>query len=135
MASKLVPGGRLILDVYNGDHSPRRDGATRTTTRAGVVVETTTSIRGDRLGVDLAYDGDTTDSFDWQLFTADELVDMAQRHDLECLLSCTDFDERRSIEPQSASMQLVFDSGRTARRRPATPTMTEGCVAGSGHAR
>jgi SAM-dependent methyltransferase len=106
---KLNPRGRCILDVYNRRWFDQHQG-TETAERDGRRITTTRSMHDGRLAVQIDYGSDVpADTFDWQLYTADELATLAGRIGLRTLARCTWADESRPITPADARMQLVFE--------------------------
>lgn len=106
--AKLRPGGRLILDVYHRGFFERHQGE-QAFERGGLPVREHKRMDGPRLRVDLTYgEGRTGDSFDWRLYTPEELRDLARSRGFTCLLTCTGFDEERPASADVPRMQLVF---------------------------
>lgn len=109
---RLSPGGRLILDIYHRAFFERHEGA-RSFTRKGISVTEHKHMTGERLRVKLEYDGrDEADKFDWRLYNPDELADELEVLGFRCILTCTEFDERRPATSDRPRMQLVFESVR-----------------------
>lgn len=107
---KLRPGGRLILDVYHREAFERHQGR-RTFERGGMQITEQKRMEGRRLHVDLEYGEGAGDSFDWRLYTPDELNALAGVGDFTPLLACTGFDEAQPASPGAPRMQLVFCRG------------------------
>lgn len=106
---RLRPGGRLVLDVYDRRFFAPRQG-TRTTERDGAGIEERKALRDGRLRVELRYgDSGATDRFEWQVYTPDELAEVAATAGLRAVLRCRDFDESRAADGASPRMQLVFE--------------------------
>jgi SAM-dependent methyltransferase len=104
----LTPGGRLVLDIYHREFFKAHEG-TRIRDVNGRRVSETKTMTGNRLTVHLAYDsGEEPDQFEWQLYTPSEISHLADRAGLECVLTCTNFDEATPATPESPRMQLVF---------------------------
>lgn len=108
MASKLIAGGRLVLDVYNRAYF-RSNLPTGRTKIAGMVVESNAEYRDKRLTVHLTYDGVAGDVFDWHLYTPDELIDLGLLYGLRASIACSNFDEASKVSHESPNMQLVFE--------------------------
>jgi SAM-dependent methyltransferase len=108
MARLLPIGGTMVLDIYNRDFFERRQG-TRASDVHGVEVATTQRIAGNRLLVDLEYqDRQQQETFDWQVFALDSIVDLAASTDLELVVACTSFEEQQPPNADQPRMQLVF---------------------------
>jgi SAM-dependent methyltransferase len=106
MASLLEPGGRLVLDVYNRAFFETRTG-TRTIERDGRTIRERTELSDDRLTTSLDYGSGIEDVFSWQLFTPEELTEVARSAGLAPVLTCTEFDEGVPASQEHARMQLV----------------------------
>jgi SAM-dependent methyltransferase len=107
MASLLEHGGRVVLDVYNRAFFETRTG-TRTIERDGRTIRERTELAGDRLTTSLDYGSGVEDVFSWQLFTPEELTEVARSAGLVPVLICTELDEAVPASPDHARMQLVF---------------------------
>jgi SAM-dependent methyltransferase len=107
MAALLEPRGRLLLDLYNRAFFETRTG-TRAIEREGRTIREQTELDGDRLTTSLDYGAGVEDVFSWQLFTPEELIEVARMLGLAPVLACADFDEAVLPSPERARMQLVF---------------------------
>lgn len=106
---KLNPGGRLLLDIYNRNYWEQNQGSSRFA-RRGMEVTATNTMAGNRLTCDLVYgQGQGRESFDWQLYSADEITELAGRYGLICLLSCCESDESKQVDHTRSQMQFVFE--------------------------
>jgi hypothetical protein len=65
-------------------------------------------MQGNRLIVDLDYEDHGTDHFEWQLYTPDEIIDLAAKYSFVPLVVCTGFDENSPTSSNSPRTQLVF---------------------------
>lgn len=109
MRAKLRPAGRLILDVYHREFFAVHQGVRRFE-RQGVAVTATTTVQGNRLTSHLHYGGNQgEDTFNWQVFTPEELCHLAATTHLHCHLTCTAFQEARPACPSHPRMQFVFE--------------------------
>ena len=107
----LRPGGRFVLDIYNRSFFETRQG-TRQFERNGVPIYETKQIHDNRLRVVLTYGSESdsrTDTFDWRVFTPDEIGELGSRHSLSLVLTCTSFEARRKPVADDARMQLVLE--------------------------
>jgi SAM-dependent methyltransferase len=107
--SSLGPRGRLVLDVYNRDWFVAHQGEHRRE-RAGIHITETKHVIGDRLSVELCYDGHSVvDRFSWQVFTPAGLVDTLKDAGFRLVTQCTEFDE--SVPPNASQprMQIVVE--------------------------
>ncbi|HEX6307408.1 MAG TPA: class I SAM-dependent methyltransferase [Longimicrobiales bacterium] len=115
IAALLRRGGRVVLDVYNSDWFVTRQGERRSE-RAGVRVIEHKRVTGDRLSVELHYEGhETVDRFSWQVFTPSGLVDMLERTGLCAVTVCSGFDEHRPVTIEDARMQIVAEGMERSR--------------------
>jgi SAM-dependent methyltransferase len=107
MAAALRPGGRLALDIFHRTFFEQHQGTLRHERGGHAVVETKQMI-GDRLTVRLDY-GDTQDTFEWQLFTPEEVCAEAAACGLAPLVMCSGFDTRRPASAEVPRMQVVWE--------------------------
>lgn len=108
------PGGRLVLDVYNADFF-RAHGGTRRFERSGRPVVERKAMHGSRLRVELAYDDEAvSDTFDWQVWTPDELKETLTAIGWKTFVACRDFDEVLAPSPHHPRMQFVAERLSTA---------------------
>jgi SAM-dependent methyltransferase len=109
ISQKLHPQGRLILDIYNREFFEKHQGSGQLE-RKGVIIRVTNTMRGDRLTAHLEY-GDNlgADTFEWRLYTLDEICDLAAGVNLRCLLACTECNEQKPATTKKPQMQLVFE--------------------------
>lgn len=107
--AKLVrPGGGLILDLYHRSFFEAHQGKQWVEHSSGRVRETKT-MEGDRLVVELTYEGlGRGDRFDWQLFTPEELEQVASRCGWQLQLACAGFDPKRAPSAQQPRVQYVL---------------------------
>lgn len=106
---KLAPKGRLILDIYHRSFFERHQG-TRSFVKEGVLITESKYMTGNRLTVNLVYgDGEPTDTFDWRLYTPDELSELAEAVGFRCVVVCTGFDEEKPPSPANPRMQFVLE--------------------------
>ena len=112
MSGVLPEEGRLVLDVYNKAFFAARTGI-RTIERAGRSVVERTALEGDRLMTSLDYGSGVEDVFSWQVFTPDELGQVARPTGLDVRLACAEFHEETPASSEHARMQLVLERGQT----------------------
>jgi SAM-dependent methyltransferase len=105
----LRPGGRFVLDIYNREcleHFPAR----RQFEKEGVQVVTEYHWSGKRVTCSLTYEGENgSDTFEWRIYTPDEIRDITRELGFRCLVACARFDEQLSPSPEQARMQFVFE--------------------------
>lgn len=110
--SSLGPGGLLVLDVYNRDWFEAHQGEHRRE-RAGIHITETKHVIGDRLSVELRYDGHSVvDRFSWQVFTPAALVHTLNDAGFRLVTQCTEFDE--SIPPNASQPRMQIVAERAA---------------------
>lgn len=106
---KLRAGGRLVLDIYNRD-ALRRAPATQHFEKEGVAVTSAYTWAGRRLTCSLSYDdGSEGDTFEWRLYTPDEIQTLATRLGFRCIVACAWFDEHLAPSAEHTRMQFVFE--------------------------
>ncbi len=115
MHAKLSGNGRLVLDMYHRSFFEAHQGTQQREVQ-GVTVTTTQMVVGNRLRVHLGYasrdgsdDIDGSDTFEWQMYTPDEFVVLADESGFSCLLTCANFDEGTPPDATLPRMQLVFE--------------------------
>jgi SAM-dependent methyltransferase len=107
--AKLSSEGRFVLDIYNREFFEERL-ETREFVKQGVSVTEQKTMVDDRLTVQLSYDDrETVDSFQWQLYTPDEIREIARETGFRCLVSCSEYDEDQSPASTTPRMQCVFE--------------------------
>lgn len=107
IAQKLNSRGRLILDLYNRDYFMEHQG-TRCFSRQGIDVIAMNIMHGHRLTALLQYSNGRCDAFEWQLYTAEEITDLAHGLGFQCIVACSDFAEQ-PVTPEVPRMQFVFE--------------------------
>ncbi|HKJ27782.1 MAG TPA: class I SAM-dependent methyltransferase [Anaerolineales bacterium] len=109
ISEKLRPGGRFILDIYNKAYWLNNQGE-REFSRKEVKVHSEVTIIDGRLRSVLSYGGGLgMDVFEWQLYSLDEIQELAKAFGLELLLSCTECDEGKPVSAEKPMMQIVFE--------------------------
>jgi SAM-dependent methyltransferase len=104
----LRPGGRCLLDVYDRRFHENRP--TYESARRGVVeVQTRRRWEDKRLRVELAYGTGGGDVFEWRLYTAAELGQLAADVGFDVLLSCAGFEDDRIPDGGRPRMQIVLE--------------------------
>jgi len=106
MARCLRPGGRLVLDLYHRD-ALKTETARREVN--GVVVESVTRLVDRRYAVALAYSTGGADTFDWEVFTPEEIAALGTAAGVRPVLTCADFNESATATPSRQSFQVVFE--------------------------
>lgn len=105
---RLRPRGRVILDVYNREHALSRPAIERVR-RSDITIETRRTWMGSRLQLELLYDGELGDRFDWQLYSPKELAEVCKEVGLDVILTCAWFDPPIPASPEHARMQFVLE--------------------------
>lgn len=112
IGEKLVPGGRLILDIYHRAYWAENQGE-REIERKGVKIRVENRLTGNRLRSSLTYDaGVGADIFEWQVYSPEEIRTLAQDYGMALVLSCTECDEGKAVTSQKPMMQFVFEKWR-----------------------
>lgn len=111
--SKLTPGGRFIVDIYNRDFFERNQGQRRQEID-GTIVESDGYMEGNRWRSVLTYRDAAGaviggDHMEWQMFTPDEFVALASECGFTSWLVCAWADENIAATPDVARMQIVLE--------------------------
>lgn len=111
ICNKLHPAGRLILDIYHRSFFEQHQ-ETRNHTVGERTITERKSMDGNRLKVHLSYDtaGEASDTFEWELFTPAEILDLATGYGLEPMVCCTGFNEDIPVSPDHPRMQFVLQA-------------------------
>lgn len=111
MRRRLREGGRVVLDIYDRLFFERNHGRRRIE-RDGQVIEEITELVDGHLTVRLDYETrGVSEAFEWELYSAEELADLASSSALTLVRACAGFDEGRPARGQHPRMQLVFELG------------------------
>jgi SAM-dependent methyltransferase len=106
MARTLRPGGRLLMDIYNGE-AVNRLPASAVEARNGTVVRTRRTRVGRRLRVELEYSGSATpDVHDWEVYSPSDFKKLAGEVGMDVRVSCAWFDA--SIPPSEDHLRMQF---------------------------
>ncbi len=111
IADGVREGGRVILDLWSAEFFVAHQGRYDFETPRGVVRETKRAER-DRLFVRLDYPDGSQDNFEWQLFSPQQMISMAESVGLRQLFACTDFDEAMPLSPKNPRVQFLFERYR-----------------------
>src|ERR1700693_62491 len=104
--------GRVILDLWNPEFFAAHQGERELKTSRGTVRENK-RVDGDRLFVQLDYPDGFHEKFECQLFTPEQMEQLAKSVGLSLLVSCADFDT--TSPPSSADTRIQFLLERTNR--------------------
>lgn len=105
MTGGIRKGGRVILDLWNPEFFLSHQGERTLETVSGAVRERK-RMEADRLFVELTYPDGATESFNWQLFTPDEMQSLGESVGLGLVTACTDFDA--GTKPNSGNPRIQF---------------------------
>jgi SAM-dependent methyltransferase len=108
LTSGVRKGGRIILDLWNPEFFAAHQGERELETPRGVVREDK-RLAGNRLFVQLDYPGGGHEQFEWQLFTPQQMRQLAESVGLALLVSCTDFDMASVPSPTTSRIQFVLE--------------------------
>ena len=103
----LEPGGRFILDIFNRKFYERNQGTVETE-RDGSRVRITNEVTGRRLTSQIRYANGKSETFDWELFSSEEVKQMTGEHGFECLGVYTWFSEDALISEETPRLQYVL---------------------------
>jgi SAM-dependent methyltransferase len=107
--AKLRPGGRLILDIYHRAFFEQHQDE-RVAERDGRSIVERKFMTGDRLTVQLDYGAGESDTFEWQLYTPEDISALAEQMGYQVLRICSSFAEQTPATAASPRMQLVFQT-------------------------
>ncbi|MEO6457620.1 MAG: class I SAM-dependent methyltransferase [Chloroflexia bacterium] len=111
ICAKLRQGGRFVLDIYNRDFFKANQGTRVLESGSRRVVETK-YMTGDRLTVHLDYGPSAQhDTYEWQLYTPDDICAVSEKIGFRTVITCSDFDERKPHTTSTPRMQFVFEKG------------------------
>ena len=110
---KLVHGirkrGRVILDLWSPEFFKEHQGERALMVSKGVVRENK-RVTDDRLVVRLDYPEGAREQFEWQLFTPEQIEQLARSVGLSLLVSCTDFDLTTLPSPANPRIQFLLET-------------------------
>ena len=110
LAAGVRKGGRVILDLWNPEFFKAHQGERELNTARGIVRENK-RVNDDRLFVQLDYPDGADEQFEWQMFTPQQMEQLASSVGLGLLISCTDFDMRMVPSPTNPRIQFVLEQG------------------------
>jgi len=108
LAAGVKERGRLILDLWNPDFFASHQGGRDFELPNGIVHETK-RVQDGRLFVHLDYPGGGQDDFDWELFTREQMISLADSVGLDLIISCTDFNMAAEPSPAKPRIQFVLE--------------------------
>ena len=101
--------GRVILDLWNPEFFKEHQGDRALKISKGVVRENK-RVTDDRLVVRLDYPEGAGEQFEWQLFTPEQMEQLASSVGLGWLVSCTDFDLTAPPSPVNPRIQFLMEA-------------------------
>ena len=104
----LEPKGRLVLDIFNRTFYERNQGVVETE-RAGSQVRITNEVANGRLTSTVQYENGEREVFNWQLFSPEEVEQLAWECGLKFLNTHTWFSEDAPITEETPRLQYVFE--------------------------
>lgn len=107
--AKLAPQGVLVLDIYNAEYWRRVCGDIAWTQAGNARMSSARAIYridGNRLRCKIK-GGGVESSFDWQVFTPYEMIDLLSSVGLEVGLVCSGFDPGQAASVEHKDMQFV----------------------------
>lgn len=109
LAAGLREGGRIILDLWNREFFVAHQGTRELNTEKGIVRESK-RVESDRLLVHLQYPDGVNEKFEWQLFTPEEMEQLAKAVGLRLLAECSGFDLKKPPSPADPRLQFVLQT-------------------------
>jgi SAM-dependent methyltransferase len=101
--------GRVILDLWNPEFFKAHQSERELIVSKGVVRENK-RVTDDRLVVWLDYPEGAREQFEWQLFTPEQMEQLARSVGLGWLASCTDFDLTTLPSPADPRIQFLMEA-------------------------
>src|SRR5207302_2689259 len=111
LAHGIRKRGRVILDLWNPEFFKAHQGERELMVSKGVVRENKRVI-DDRLVVWLHYPETAHEQFEWQLFTPEQMEQLATSVGLGLLVSGTDFDLASLPSPANPRIQFLMDQSK-----------------------
>ncbi len=106
LANRLRPGGRFVIELYNGE-AARALPSYEEGMRGDTLVRTRREWRGSRLRVELSYgDQPRTDVSEWRIYTVEEWRRLAAAVGFDVIVQCARFDE--DIAPAADHLRMQF---------------------------
>ena len=109
LAGGVRKRGRVILDLWNPEFFKAHQGERALKVSKGVVRENK-RVTDDRLVVWLDYPEGAREQFEWQLFTPEQMEQLASFVGLGWLVSCTDFDLTSLPSPANPRIQFLMEA-------------------------
>ena len=109
LVSGVREGGRVILDLWNPEFFAAHQGERELKTPKGVISESK-RIEGDRLFVHLDYPDGCREQFEWQLFTPEQMKQLADSVGLGVSTWCSDFNMTTLPSPTNARIQFLLEA-------------------------
>jgi SAM-dependent methyltransferase len=111
LASGIRKRGRIVLDLWNPEFFAAHQGERELETSLGIVQECK-RVDGGRLFVQLEYPDASHEGFEWQLFTPEQMKQLADSAGLVLLISCSDFDMTTLPSPTNPRIQFLLQRTR-----------------------
>ena len=109
LADGVRKRGRVILDLWNPEFFKAHQGERALMVSKGVVRENK-RVTNDRLVVWLDYPEGARERFEWQLFTPEQMEQLASSVGLGLLVSCTDFEMTTLPSPANHRIQFLLET-------------------------
>ena len=108
LADGVRKRGRIILDLWDPEFFKVHQEACDLNTSRGVVRESK-RVEGDRLFIELHYPDGASENFEWQLFTPEQMEQLARAVGLRLRVSCSGFDLKNLPWPGDPRIQFVLE--------------------------
>ncbi len=108
LARSVREGGRVILDLWNPEFFAAHQGQRELETPRGIVRENK-HVDGERLFVHLEYPDGDREQFEWQLFTPQQMKELAHSVGLAIVQCCTDFKTATDPSPSRPRIQFLLE--------------------------
>jgi SAM-dependent methyltransferase len=108
LASVVRDRGRVILDLWNPEFFATHQGERELTSPRGTVRENK-RVDGERLFVRLDYPDGIQEGFEWQLFTPEQMEQLAKTVGLQLLTACSGFDTKNLPSPGDPRIQFLLE--------------------------
>jgi SAM-dependent methyltransferase len=108
LTNGLRKDGRIILDLWNVEFFAAHQGERELQAPSGRVREKK-RLAGDRLYVNLDYPDGQKESFEWKLYTPEQMNELAESVGLRLVWSGTDFNTTAIPSPDHPRIQFVLE--------------------------
>ena len=109
LADGVRKRGRFILDLWNPEFFKAHQGERKLSTARGIVNENK-RVTDDRLFVRLDYPDGAREQFEWQLYTPEQMQQLAKSVGLTLSVSCSNFEMATLPSPANPRIQFLLET-------------------------